>query len=303
MKSLANARHIAHLFDVRTPILNEKDTKMTTKTIVLLFPAMLAGITSATGMSDPPPRAAADTAGPIQQHRVLATLWMKHAAEVRALQYQAFNLARMRLDQELAKPRTGKKPAVIVDVDETVLDTSAFQAALAAGNQEFPAGWRKWISSAQATAVPGSLAFLQHAADSGVAVFYVTNRREPMKDGTLRNLAALGFPSAKEAHILCKTKTSDKAPRREAVARSHRILLLIGDNLNDFDAAFLGKNTAERAAAVDRRREAFGSRFIILPNAMYGHWESAFYGYDWSLTPAQRSVIRLRLLRGSATGE
>ena len=53
------------------------------------------------------------------EHRqTIATIWMQNAAEVKALDLQAYNMAKVSLDRELRKK--SKKPlAVILDIDET----------------------------------------------------------------------------------------------------------------------------------------------------------------------------------------
>jgi len=221
---------------------------------------------------------------------------MKTAAEVRALQHQAFNVARDQLDRELTAPQSAKRLAVIVDVDETVLDTSEFQADLIRRNSSFPEGWSTWIASAQARAVPGAVAFLQYAAEKGVDIFYLTNRGISTQGDTMKNLRELGFPHIQDDRVLCKTSSSDKEPRRQTVAETHRIVLLVGDTLNDFATAFYKRTRAERATEVDRLRTEFGRRFIIVPNAMYGHWETALYNYNRQLSSDQCSAIRCRLL-------
>src|SRR5713226_369932 len=60
-----------------------------------------------------------------------ATLWQQTSGERRALSYQAFTLARVMLDRDLRMNRRHQKPrAVIVDIDETILDNSRFEGRL-----------------------------------------------------------------------------------------------------------------------------------------------------------------------------
>lgn len=228
----------------------------------------------------------------LNEQLVLATLWYQRAAEVRALCYQAFNMARLMFDGDLAMGDSGKKRAVIVDVDETILDNSPYEAGLVGKNYGYSKGWGDWINAAEAPAIPGALEFLNYVVSKGGAVFYVTNRKIKYRDGTIKNLKAAGFPQVNDAHVLCREKTSDKEPRREMVRQNHRIVLLMGDNLNDFESVFRKKGTEERAAAVDRMKEQFGRMFIVLPNPMYGDWEGAAYNFNWKLSPAEKSKAR-----------
>src|SRR5262245_57595276 len=59
-----------------------------------------------------------------------ATVWQQASGEQRALAYQTFALARMMLDRDLRNHRIRARRAVIVDVDETILDNSRYQVML-----------------------------------------------------------------------------------------------------------------------------------------------------------------------------
>jgi 5'-nucleotidase (lipoprotein e(P4) family) len=234
------------------------------------------------------------------EYQVGAILWTQTSAEKAALSYQAFSLARLRLDQDFRANRNRRtKRAVIVDVDETVLDNSRYQAKLAKEEKAFEAKtWTDWCNSAQATALPGAVEFLRYANSRGVRVFYITNRRMAEKDGTARNLRALGFPEVTDDTLLVRTDGSTKEPRRQSVAAKYRIVLLMGDNLNDFAEVFEKSKTIDsRLSAADQNRNQFGSRFIVLPNPMYGAWEDAVYG-EGRLTEDQKAEKRKATLRG-----
>lgn len=232
------------------------------------------------------------------EHNVMATLWMQTSAEYRALCYQAFNVAQVQLERALANREADKKYAVIVDIDETVLDNSPYQAMLILENTSYPDGWAGWMDLGQAEAVPGAIDFLNMADSLGVDVFYVSNRRISGLEGTLKNLQELGFPQAVESHLYLRIDDSSKESRREAIDRTHEIVLLMGDNLNDFAMAFEEKSVADRLAAVDRTKDAFGHRFIVLPNPTYGEWEGAVYDYNWRLPDSEKNQLRKSHLRG-----
>jgi 5'-nucleotidase (lipoprotein e(P4) family) len=239
------------------------------------------------------------------EYQTGALLWTQSSAEYRALAYQTFVLARLRLDQDLqrrrAKRNARSRAAVIVDADETVLDNSRFQAELVLRGLPYePSGWRAWCERAEAGAVPGAVDFLKYAAHRGVRVFYITNRRQPEKAGTVLNLRRLGFPDVSEETVMIREDgtTSSKETRRQKVAQRYRIALLIGDNLNDFNDDFSGKSIAERAAQVDHERAQFGVRFIVVPNPIYGDWESADYQYKSGLTDEQKRAFRYAALKG-----
>lgn len=225
-----------------------------------------------------------------------AVLWQQHSGEYRALAFQAFNFARLSLVERLKEVKNDKKFCVVVDVDETVLDNSPFQGREIKHGRSFDSKeWNNWTSKGIADTVPGALGFLNFAASLQVETFYITNRDTSEMKGTLSNLKTLGFPNADEAHILLRTNTSDKEPRRQAVLENYHILLLCGDNLSDFSNIFYrsGKNTIEQ---VNAERLNFGTRFIVLPNPMYGDWEKQFYKED-KPTETGKSVERLNGLK------
>lgn len=226
-----------------------------------------------------------------------ATVWFQRSAEFRALSHQAYNIARWRLDADLRDSASVPQRAVIVDVDETVLDNSPHQATLITTGTQFPAWWTEWVARAAAEPLPGALEFLAYASSKGVAVFYVTNRDSAEREATIRNLSLRGFPDAHTAHVLTRESTSSKEERRRRIASAYRIVLLVGDNLNDFASVFERKSVADRSAAADALRSEFGTRFIVIPNPLYGDWESAVFQYDRSLTVPGKHDQRLHSLR------
>jgi 5'-nucleotidase (lipoprotein e(P4) family) len=236
------------------------------------------------------------------EYQVGAILWTQTSGEKAALSYQAFTLARMMLDGDLRMNRRSRmRRAVVVDVDETILDNSRHQAMLALTRQNFESkSWTEWCNRAEATALPGAVEFLRYANSRGVRVFYITNRKEVEKEGTAKNLKKLGFPDVNDETLLVRTdkESSAKESRRLAVSARHRIVLLMGDNLNDFADIFEKSKTVEgRMEAVERTRNQFGTRFIVLPNPMYGDWESAIYGYNNKLTEEEKAAKRKAALK------
>ncbi len=225
-----------------------------------------------------------------------SVLWIQRSAEARALYYQTFTLAKIQLVNKLSTYHGNKPPAIVVDVDETVLDNSPYEAMLLVDDKEYPKYWDDWIDIAVAKPVPGALDFLLYADSMGVDVFYITNRNESQKKGTLLNLIRVGFPDAVNEHLLVKTESSDKTSRRQAVSQTHEILLLCGDNLGDFDQVFQEKSVQDRSATVDSLKHLFGTRFIVLPNPMYGDWIGAAYNYDYGLENSKKIEMRRNLL-------
>ena len=284
----------------------------------LTLALLTSSVPGCASVADAPASGAPDTApvearGHVGLDNLNAVLWMQTAVEYRATALQAFQLSRRLLDDALADPSWTAAieqggdfgtlpPAIILDVDETVLDNSFFEARLMLDNEIYSdALWAEWVREEAATPIPGALDFINHASDRGVTVFYVTNRRAPLEDATRANLSALGFPVAGNVDVLLmrgerpEWESSDKTPRRQTVASEYRVLLMFGDNMGDFTAASSG-TVAERIAFAERHRDYWGSRWIMLANPTYGSFIGAVLDNDFSLSPAQQNEVKKRAL-------
>ncbi len=243
-----------------------------------------------------------------------AVLWVQRAQEYRANSLQTWRAAAAQLDRALADPSwtallpeeggsnqsARLKPAVVVDVDETVLDNSPYQARLVRdGGSYDDVSWDAWVAEGKAGAVPGAVAFAQAAAAKGVTMIYITNRTEHMKDVTLANLRRLGFPVAGDDVFLgldkyvpgCEQEGSEKACRRQLVAQQYRVLMQFGDQLSDFGA--ISANTqAGRDALLQAHQDWFGQRWWMLSNPTYGGWEPAQFNNAWSLPESERRAAK-----------
>ena len=235
----------------------------------------------------------------INHHPITAILWQQHASEYQALVYQGFNIAKAQLEIHLANSIKSNKPlAIITDIDETVLDNTPYNAKMALLGKDFnKQSWLDWGLQKSAKPLPGALSFFTYVAEKGVEVFYISNRYVEQKQETLENLKALGFPFADTTHLLLKDGISGKETRRNSVESTHEILLLLGDNLSDFSEVFDDRTKGKAHENVVKYHTAFGKKFIVFPNPIYGHWETKeIYNskYDW--TPAQKDSIRLSKL-------
>jgi len=261
---------------------------------VFIFAALLASSASA---QDKP-----------ADDRLNAVLWTMTSAEFEAASYMAFANARAQLDAALkdksrtaALEQTGKfsrlPPAVIVDVDETIIDNGPYQVRLMNNTTERPADlMAKWVEEASAKPLPGAPEFLAHAKAKGVTIFYITNRNAEKEEATRKNLAAVGatFPTDVDTVLLEREKpewTGDKTSRRAEVAKTHRVLLLIGDDFNDFVSA-QRLPPPERRATAEREAARWGRDWIIIPNPMYGSWENAAVNFQFRATPEERRKIK-----------
>ena len=223
-----------------------------------------------------------------------ANLYMQTAAEYRACCYQAYNLAARRLREVLGSAgRDGKRPAVILDLDETVLDNAGFEAMLVRSGLAFDQRlWDLWEEKYpdHVGLIPGAKEFLREAERLGVTPVFISNRSEKFRPSTLRALGRLGIPVRTPGQLRLRTDTGDKTQRRREAEKEFQVLLYVGDNLRDFDERFRcdvdntreGTRTtdpARLAAAirgrkdqVDQTRGKWGAEWVILPNPAYGEW-------------------------------
>lgn len=252
------------------------------------------------------PLAASAAPPPVEQRELLSgVLWMQQAPEARLATLALFRSATTALKKAIdAKDSAAIEqrgadaanlpPAVIVDVDETMLDNSPHQARMVRDGMPFDeASWARWVGLRSAAAVPGALEFAKAVDKAGVRMFYVTNREcfageNPCKakQDTMANMKALGFPRAGDADaFLLKGERpewgSDKTSRRQLVAAQHRIVMLVGDDMRDFLSPAQAHALHARDRELTKLAEAeVGRRWFVLPNPMYGSWMERLGGLD-----------------------
>lgn len=233
--------------------------------------------------------------------RDLGLLWVKHSAEYRAITKQAYATATAALPRYIddsswsvipGQTDAGNLPvAVILDIDETSVSNVDFQM-----NFERPfANWKleKWTSETAATPIPGAAEFVAAARAAGVTMFFVTNRPCetiagvddpcPQKQSTIDDLAEVGIV-ADANHVMLSEEQGwnrEKSVRREFIAETHRVIMLIGDDLQDFvpcvrDKVYAPCTTTatanDRFAMVAEHAHLWGNGWYILPNPMHGSW-------------------------------
>lgn len=257
-------------------------------------------------------------AGPGPNDNLNAVVWMQTAVEFRLIAGQAWRGALVQLDKaiktpgwdalpkdERATPAAGLPPAIIVDVDETMLDNTPYQARLVRDGKAYDEfTWAQWVKEEAARPVPGALEFARAAAARGVTIYYITNRAEDLTAATVANLRKAGFPLASDDQVLglgvvvdgCESEGSEKACRRQLVGRTHRVLMQFGDQLGDF-VNVVANNPAGREQAVRPYLGWVGERWFVLPNPSYGSWEPALFNNAWSTPEAERRQLKLDALR------
>ncbi|MFC0308402.1 5'-nucleotidase, lipoprotein e(P4) family [Gallibacterium trehalosifermentans] len=219
--------------------------------------------------------------------------WLQQSGEYQALAYQAFNIAKVSFDH--AKVQKGKKKAVVSDLDETLLDNSAYAAWQAKHLQPFSGEtWTKWVDARQTAAIPGAVEFANYVNSHGGTMFYVSNRKDSNeKAGTIDDMKRLGFTGVNEKTLLLKKDKSAKSARFAEIEKmGYEIVMFVGDNLNDYGDATYRKSNAERRHFVSENQNKFGKQYIILPNPNYGDWEGGLAPNYFNKSNTEKLKIR-----------
>ncbi|MCK5665753.1 MAG: hypothetical protein KAI17_19830 [Thiotrichaceae bacterium] len=228
-----------------------------------------------------------------------STLWIQTSSEYKANSIQVFNNAMEKLEISLSDKNWTAAieqdndysllpEAVVMDIDETVLDNSRYQGELIIQGADFTyETWDHWVSLKDASAVPGALSFIKQAKSRNVEIIFISNRECrsrkdnpsvcPQEMDTIENLEKLGITEIKPDNILLKNEItgwdSEKKSRRKYIAEKYRIIMLFGDDLGDF-IPDVKKNISyqKRSALVSEYSDNWGRKWFIFSNPVYGSW-------------------------------
>jgi 5'-nucleotidase (lipoprotein e(P4) family) len=200
--------------------------------------------------------------------------WFRNSAEYRALAIQTYLAAGERL-AEIVADGSADAWAVALDADETVLNNSQYNKERALQGLGYsPDSWKEWVGRKEAPPIPGSVAFLQRVHALGGKIAIVTNRTQEECPDTEADFAKQRIPYDL---MLCRTDTGEKEPRWKMIEDGTtpqglpplRIVLWVGDNITDFPDLDQTIRSRPEDAFTD-----FGHRYFVIPNPMYGSWES-----------------------------
>ena len=288
--------------------------RLTAPALTLLASALLLAACKPTTPATAPADAAAEAAPTTSatqapaatdpSDNLNAVLWIQRSEEYRANSLSIFRAAADHLDDALAERNwdalvpeereligdaTALPPAVIMDIDETVLDNSPYQARLIQNGLEYDeVTWAQWVAEKKAKPVPGVLEFAKAAEAKGVTILYLSNRAQHLQEATLANLRAEGLPVKDESVFLglgtfvenCEQNGTEKTCRRRLAGRDYRVLMQFGDQLGDF-VDILANTSAARGELLDTYGDWFGERWWMLANPSYGGWEPAQFNNAW----------------------
>ena len=193
--------------------------------------------------------------------------WVRQSAEHRTLCEQVFRQATVAILRQVKMEKGSKNLAVVVDLDETVLDNSLYQVERWKAGLSFTQdSWSDWVNRKEAGLVPGAKAFLSTVRKKGVRVVFLSNRMNHNLEPTRENLRLLGVLDPKDLFLLRLDKNDLKEVRRKEVTDGTgrmkkvgplHVIGYVGDQMGDFPS--------------DVSKE-FGRINFILPNPMYGKW-------------------------------
>ncbi len=285
---------------------------------------LLAGCSTSTPTKTPAPTAPAApvAAAPAPKtpadDNLNAVAWSQTAIEHDLIYLQTYRDAQARLMAALADkqwdalpkddrvaPVKDLKPAVVLDIDETVLDNSPYQARLIKSGGEYnEADWAAWCNEQRARALPGVVEFTQFAAKHGIAVIYISNRAKDLDQATLANLRKAGLPVSGPESFLglgtfvedCEQIGTEKGCRRQLISHKYRVLMQFGDQIGDF-VTVLANNAEGRQKAMKPYMDWVGTRWFVLPNPTYGAWEPALFNNDYTAPRDERRRQKIQSLR------
>ena len=266
---------------------------------------------------------AALSLGPVRAQEVPAndllvgTLWTQRSVEFKGNALSIYALARIRLDEALADKKwtaapgeqTGDfaalPPAIILDVDETVLDNSLYQVwTIKAGKTFNTTTWNEFCDAQVSRAIPGAVEFTKYADSKGVKVFYITNRDAVTEKATRENMEKLGFPMGGnvDTFLMQNEKPgwgSKKSSRRAVITKDYRVLLNFGDNFGDFDDRYQSSE-ADRLKFFDENRDRWGREWLVVANPTYGSFDAAPFAFDYKKSDAEKRKAKWDAVEGWA---
>ena len=191
--------------------------------------------------------------------------WVTNSKEYKFICHQTFNTASMMLDEQLKNNKNNL--AIVMDLDETVLDNSQYQVEINSKNETFNMdSWSAWVLREEAKLVPGVKRFIKKARKNNIQLIFISNRMDARLKATKGNMKKLGIFSKNDIFLLRKDKKDKKDVRRNEIYLSKgrmkkynkfNVIQYFGDALGDFPLL---------------DNSEFGKSQFVLPNPMYGKW-------------------------------
>lgn len=192
--------------------------------------------------------------------------WVRESTEYASLCRQTFRLAQSAMLDTL-KNSANQRLAVVMDLDETVLDNSLYQVERHRKGLGFTQeSWSKWVKREEAELVPGAKLFISFLRKYPVQVIFLSNRMNENLAPTQSNLSKLGILHPNDVFLLRLDKKDTKIKRRAEIIEGSKRMKTTGS----FEViAYFGDSISDFPSPLDK---SFGKTNFILPNPMYGKW-------------------------------
>ena len=192
--------------------------------------------------------------------------WVTNSSEYQILCEQTYENAWDHLSKTLET--ADSQSAIIMDLDETVLDNSKYQIGLVKKNESYnPESWSLWVNLKQADLLPGAKKFIDKVRNTNVRIIFLSNRMAKNETPTIENMKSLNIYQDNDIFMLRIDKPDKKHIRRAEVFNvtgrmknigPMKVLAYFGDAKHDFP---------------DSNNEyIFGKNMFMFPNPMYGKW-------------------------------
>lgn len=269
--------------------------------LVIVSFAVFFGTSRGVVHSGPQNEAGQNSIEMCNREAVMSAAWMYCSGEYRALCYQTYNLVLKTVQDTAAFQKNVKKPlAIVVDCDETILDNREYEVSvLYSAEKVIGKDLNKWFKKSRSEIISGAADMLTKIDAMGVEIFYVSNRRKYVMKETLRNMQKLNLPQIDSNHVLLAEKESDKQARFDALQKNYSVIAYLGDSLSDFPLGLKNASWTEACADVDKNAAAFGTKYFLLPNPLYGSWEKRLADGYYQLSPADRCEARKKAIMQS----
>ena len=192
--------------------------------------------------------------------------WVTNASEYKILCEQIYKNAWQNLSETLKKATS--QSAIIMDLDETVLDNSKYQIGLVKKNESYnPESWSIWVNLLESDLVPGAKAFIDSVRTTQTRIIFLSNRMAHNQSPTISNMKQLNIYQEEDIFLLRIDKPDKKHIRRAEVINGTgriqdigpiNVLAYFGDARHDFPDPDDYYN--------------FGQNMFMFPNPMYGKW-------------------------------
>ena len=199
--------------------------------------------------------------------------WVRESNEYKSLCYQIYSNATTNLNRQVgANPYSLNNKdlstyAIVMDLDETVLDNSQYQVELLDKKESFNmTSWAKWVNREEAKIVPGAKEYIDVVRSYGIQLIFISNRMDERLNATINNMKILDIYSDSDIFLLRKNKKDKKTVRRNEIYNStgrmanyntYTVIQYLGDAMGDFPSY------DSKQFSVDQ---------YIFPNPMYGKW-------------------------------